>query len=79
MPSKRVQEIVDDIMGAGTIFEQGGQETVRHGSASFFQSALPTLKFAHTGYQGRIQDFCLGFLFLFEGGFGYFNLKLSLK
>jgi len=37
-------------MGAGTIFEEGGQETVRRGSADFFSLCPPTFKFAHPGY-----------------------------
>jgi len=33
-------------MGAGTIFEEGGQETV---APIFFHFAHPTFKFAHPG------------------------------
>jgi len=37
-------------MGAGTIFEGGGQDRMRRGSADFFYFAPPIFKFAHPGY-----------------------------
>jgi len=32
------------LMGAGTIFEEGGQEMIRRGSADFFTFAPPTFQ-----------------------------------
>jgi len=37
-------------MGAGTIFEEGGQERFRRGFADFFYFAPLSFIFAHPGY-----------------------------